>query len=192
VGRLLLLLSLLLLLAGCGHRQLKVNEPEGSDLFILQNNEPVPLTAGKDIVLLKPIPFTIVTRHTQVALSLAESPFTFPFVATGIDTAAEQRSPFYVWRAYPKDRRADYLVIGPEGHTLLTPDNGLRPVREGLYAFTVQEFYDAVRQRPRRVADLKAPLKAAVWIDRNRDLVMDEGELRLLELVFTSPQTAPF
>ena len=186
----LLLILLVLLLSGCGHRQLKVNEPEGSDFFILQNNEPAALTAGKDILLLKPIPFTIVTRYPQVAVSLADPTESFSFVTPGIDTAGEHRSPFYVWKAYPTDRRADYLIIGGDGHMLLTPDNGLRPVREGLYAFTVREFYDAGSKRVRPLAGQNRPIKAAVWIDKNRNLIIDSNELRLLELVFTAPLTA--
>jgi hypothetical protein len=189
VARLLLILAMLLL-AGCGHRQLKVNEPEGSDFFVLQNNEPVPLTAEKDVLLLKPAPFTIVTRHTQLAVTLKEPPDPFPFLAPGIDTAAEPRSPFYVWRAYPADRRADYLVIGAEGHSLLTPDGGLRSVREGLYAYTVRDLFEAGSRRVIPLAGRRRPLKAAVWIDKNRDLIIDDNELRLLELVFIAPQGA--
>jgi hypothetical protein len=188
--RLLLSLIILLFLAGCSLRQLKVNEPEGSDFFILQNNEPASLTAGKDILLLKPIPFTIVTRYPQVAVSLADPTETLSFVKPGIDTAGEHRSPFYVWRAFSTDRRADYLIIGGEGHMLLTAENGLRPVRDGLYAFTVREFYDAGRKRVVPLAGQNRPLKAAIWIDKNRNLIIDTDELRLLELVFTAPQVA--
>jgi hypothetical protein len=190
LARLLLLLWLLLLLAGCGHRQLKVNEPEGSDFFILQNNQPVAVSAATRVALLKSAPFTIVTRHASIALVLVESGEALSFVAPGIDAAAEHRSPFYVWRAYPADSRGTALVVGGEGANLLTPENGLRLVRERLYAYTVRELYDAGRRKFRPLSGQTAPLKAAVWIDKNGDLIMDANELGLLELVFTIPQTS--
>lgn len=188
MGRCLLII-VMLLLVGCGHRQLKVNQPEGSDFFILQNNEPASLTAGRDILLLKPAPFTIVSRNPQMAVTLSDSTTPISFTEPGIDTAGEHRSPFYVWKAYPTDRRADYLIIG-EGHMLLSPDNGLRPVREGLYAFTVRQLYDAGRNRTLSLDTLNRPIKAVFWIDKNHDLVIDDNELRQLELVFTTPRSA--
>jgi hypothetical protein len=182
---------ILLIITGCAHRELRLNEPNGADLFIMQGNKPVALAADGSLLYLKPEPFVFVTRFPKVNICLSSTPKDLEFVKAGIDTTREKRSCFFVWDFYAMDGNADYLILGGEGANSLNTDHGMRVMQERLYAFTVRSLFVAATRRHLKLSDVRKPIHAAIWIDRNWDLVIDDGEFRLIDLVFSSTTTPP-
>lgn len=188
---LIIQLLTLLILCGCAHHELLINEPKGADLFILQDNKPVPIAADGTLLYLKPEPFVIITRFPKVNVCISSTAQDLTFVKAGIDTTGENRSCFFVWHYYAMDSYADYLILGGEGANSLNTNHGLRMVQEDLFAFTVRNLFSNATRQSLKFSDIRNPLHAAIWIDKNRDMIINDGEYRLIDLVFSNSATQP-
>lgn len=181
----------LLIFNGCAHRQLTLNCPKEADLLIVQNNKAVPFVADETLLILKPEPFAIFTRFLKVNVCLSFSADDLDFVGNGIDTTLEKRSCFYSWHSFAMDNNANYLIIGSEGASSLNADHGMRRFRANIYAFPVMSFYATAAKRFVKFSEIRRPIHAAIWIDKNSDQIIDEGEYRLIDLVFSNNPSSP-
>lgn len=182
ISRHVILLAVLsLLLSSCVPRQFLLNSGRESDIVIMQDGKQARIDADGTIRLRRDV-FEIRSRWSEVRVCVARSQEDIGKIETGIDTRREQGTCFNAKRSYSMGRDADYLVLG-DGFNALNALHGMRKT-EWYYLYTVLAFHDSRSRKEIPLIQAKGRYHAALWVDRNRDMVLDTGEFLILQIVF--------
>jgi hypothetical protein len=165
---------------------LYINQGDNPDFVIAQTGKEITAIDGTVTRLqLERKQFVISSIVNQYYLCLSEDKVALEkMVATGANVKSDFNSCFFIWKLYGGSADQDYLVVSDGGSNSVNEAHGLKLQNDGRYAMAVREFLGAKAKKSRKIAEQEKPLYGAFWIDKNRDSIVDEHELKHVQFDF--------
>jgi len=118
---------------------------------------------------------------TQVCAWKDES--IFEKVSADTDIMKDFGSCMFIYKSMAMGKDADYLILSKGNAQSLNEVHGTKKISDEEYAHTVTHFL--VEGKPMSKQSIGEPVYMVVWIDGNKDKIVDEDEFDRLIIKFT-------
>ncbi|MBI2355124.1 MAG: hypothetical protein HYV06_08860 [Deltaproteobacteria bacterium] len=176
----LTILLLTLLFAACAHAPLRFNSGQQDDVEIVQGGIPVACDAD-GLLRLRSDQFEIRSRWPLVNVCISKSKADLGKISAGMNVWRDMGTCLNLGKSYAMDDNSDFLVVG-EGVNALNEEHGLQR-SERYYWYLVRSLFDENSREQLSLAQADGRYYAVIWVDKNSDYNLDDGEFVLVTLL---------
>ena len=157
-----------------------------SGIKIVQNGVAIAMMsddeAGTTVVQLVPEAFEIHSPDAMTQVCTWSSATIFTKVKAGSDIMQDFNSCMFLYKSMAMNKEADYLILSQDNGYSLNESHGSRKISEQEFVYTVTQLLEHGKQMSKKA--LGVAVFMVVWIDANKNKVVDEDEFDRLELRF--------